>query len=70
MNALFTVCLIFVAHNFRVKLSVLVTLLLSLVTLSVHAEHEAVRREVQSGIRKLPCSLVVRQSCRGAEASS
>jgi LacI family transcriptional regulator len=25
-------------------------------------------REVQSGIRKLPCSLVVRQSCRGSEA--
>ena len=49
MNALFTVCLIFVAHNFRVKLSVLVTLLLSLISLSVHAEHEAVRREVQSG---------------------
>ncbi|WP_288200163.1 LacI family DNA-binding transcriptional regulator [uncultured Pleomorphomonas sp.] len=25
-------------------------------------------REVQPGIRKLPCSLVIRQSCRGAEA--
>lgn len=25
-------------------------------------------REMQSGIRKLPCSLVVRQSCRGADA--
>ena len=25
-------------------------------------------REVQSGIRKLPCSLVIRQSCRGGEA--